>query len=114
MKQLTPVEKYAMKFLESADDGWAAEAERMSAEIEQQKKDWELGRLQALREEEERLQQNSDEELLTYASADAHNQVNKKDKRKSSSTNTRSIRSKRKVSNKRAIAKRKKTKGRGK
>merc|ERR1719370_1782352 len=75
MKQLTPVEKYAMKFLESADDGWAAEAERMSAEIEQQKKEWELGRLQALREEEERLQQNSDEELLTYSSTDAHNQL---------------------------------------
>ncbi|XP_050722344.1 helicase domino-like [Eriocheir sinensis] len=75
MKQLTPVEKYAMKFLESSDDGWAAEAERMAAEIEQQKKEWELERLQALKEEEERMAHNSDEELLTYSSADAHNQL---------------------------------------
>nr|XP_045582866.1 helicase domino-like isoform X2 [Procambarus clarkii] len=75
MKQLSPVERYAMKFLESSDDGWAAEAERMAAEIEQQKKEWELGRLQALKEEEERLAHNSDEDLLTYTSADAHNQI---------------------------------------
>lgn len=74
--QLTPVEKYAMKFLESSDDGWAAEAERIAAEIEQQKKEWELGRLQALREEEERMAHNSDEDLLTFSAVDAHNQVN--------------------------------------
>lgn len=79
--QLTPVEKYAMKFLESSDDGWAAEAERIAAEIEQQKKEWELGRLQALREEEERMAHNSDEDLLTFSSADAHNQVNMKKKK---------------------------------
>ena len=70
-----------MKFLESSDDGWAAEAERMAAEIEQQKKEWELGRLQALKEEEERMAHNSDEEILTYSSADAHNQVNIKKKK---------------------------------
>lgn len=69
-----------MKFLESSDDGWAAEAERMAAEIEQQKKEWELERLQALKEEEERMAHNSDEEILTYSSADAHNQVNIKKK----------------------------------
>ncbi|KAK7077901.1 hypothetical protein SK128_004066 [Halocaridina rubra] len=74
MKQLTPIELYALKFLESRED-YQAEAERMSAEIEQQKKEWELGRLQALREEEERLAQNSDEDLLSYSSADSHNQV---------------------------------------
>lgn len=79
--QLTPVEKYAMKFLESSDDGWAAEAERMAAEIEQQKKEWELGRLQALKEEEERMAHNSDEDLITYPSVDAHNQVNIKKKK---------------------------------
>lgn len=79
--QLTPVEKYAMKFLESSDDGWAAEAERMAAEIEQQKKEWELERLQALKEEEERMAHNSDEEILTYSSVDAHNQVNIKNKK---------------------------------
>lgn len=70
-----------MKFLESSDDGWAAEAERMAAEIEQQKKEWELERLQALKEEEERMAHNSDEEILTYSSADAHNQVNIKKKK---------------------------------
>lgn len=70
-----------MKFLESSDDGWAAEAERMAAEIEQQKKEWELGRLQALKEEEERMAHNSDEEIITYSSADAHNQVNIKKKK---------------------------------
>ncbi|XP_068211112.1 helicase domino-like isoform X2 [Palaemon carinicauda] len=74
MKQLTPIELYALKFLESRED-YQAEAERMSAEIEQQKKEWELGRLQALKEEEERLAQSSDEDLLSYASTDAHNQM---------------------------------------
>lgn len=65
-----------MKFLESSDDGWTAEAERIAAEIEQQKKEWELSRLQALREEEERMAHNSDEDLLTFSAGDAHNQVN--------------------------------------
>ena len=36
MKQLTPVEKYAMRLIEAADDGWAKEAERMAKEIEDQ------------------------------------------------------------------------------
>ncbi|KAK4302059.1 hypothetical protein Pmani_025841 [Petrolisthes manimaculis] len=91
MKQLTPVEKYAMKFLESSDDGWAAEAERMAAEIEQQKKEWELGRLQALKEEEERMAHNSDEDLITYSSVDAHNQVNIKKKKGRGRSQTQSV-----------------------
>ncbi|KAB7496302.1 Helicase domino [Armadillidium nasatum] len=77
MKQLTPIEKYAMHFLEESDEGILAEAERLAAEIEQQKKEWEMGRLQALQDEEKRfnIEEEDDEDMLTYSSVDAHNQV---------------------------------------
>ncbi|RXG53817.1 Helicase domino [Armadillidium vulgare] len=77
MKQLTPIEKYAMHFLEESDEGILAEAERLAAEIEQQKKEWEMGRLQALQDEEKRfnIEDEDDEDMLTYSSVDAHNQM---------------------------------------
>lgn len=48
----------------------------LQEEIEAQKKDWELGRLQALREEEERRAQLEDNDVpFTYTREDASNQV---------------------------------------
>lgn len=66
-----------MHFLEESDEGILAEAERLAAEIEQQKKEWEMGRLQALQDEEKRfnIEDEDDEDMLTYSSVDAHNQV---------------------------------------
>lgn len=71
-----------MKFIESADGSFSAAqlAAAQERELEQQKKEWELGRLRALREEEERQMRLADDDLdekqlLTFAREDAQNQV---------------------------------------
>ncbi|XP_063239094.1 helicase domino [Bacillus rossius redtenbacheri] len=81
VEQLTPVEKYAMRFVEQTEAAWSAEQlAAAEAEIEQQKRDWEAGRLQALRQEEERLaaadEDDDQRNRITYSHVDAHNQVN--------------------------------------
>ena len=76
--QLSPIEKYAMKFIEETESAWSAEqlaaAER---EIEEQKREWEKNRLAAMREEEERRARELEEEndLITFSREDATNQV---------------------------------------
>ncbi|KAF5292024.1 hypothetical protein FQA39_LY14141 [Lamprigera yunnana] len=78
VKQLTPVERYAMRFIEETEAAWSAEqlaaAER---EIDEQKREWEQNRLMALREEEERRARELEEEndMLTYSREDATNQI---------------------------------------
>lgn len=76
----------------------------LQEEIEAQKKDWELGHLKALKEEEEKRLGFGDEDSLLYCSRDASNQVlrskrnrnrtssNKSDKSKQSSPKRRSQR----------------------
>ncbi|PNF36884.1 hypothetical protein B7P43_G08882 [Cryptotermes secundus] len=79
IQQLTPVERYAMKFVEDTEAVWSAEQlAAAEAEIEQQKREWELGRLQVLKEEADRRTRvtDDDEQLLTFSHEDAHNQVN--------------------------------------
>ena len=68
-----------MKFVEDTEAVWSAEQlAAAEAEIEQQKREWELGRLQALKDEEERRARltDDDDQLLTFSQEDAHNQVN--------------------------------------
>lgn len=68
-----------MKFVEDTEAAWSAEQlAAAEAEIEQQKREWELGRLQVLKEETDRHARVSDddEQLLTFSHEDAHNQVN--------------------------------------
>lgn len=78
--QLTPIERYAMRFIEETETAWSAEqlaaAER---EIEEQKREWEENRLAAMREEEKRRAREMEEEsdLLTFSREDATNQVSK-------------------------------------
>ncbi|XP_043282960.1 helicase domino isoform X3 [Venturia canescens] len=79
VSQLTPVERYAMKFVEEAEGSFsAAQLAAAERELEQQKKEWELDRLRALREEEERRLRlaDDDEKPLTFGREDAQNQVN--------------------------------------
>lgn len=69
-----------MRFIEETDSAWSAEQlAAAEAEIEQQKREWEEGRLAALREEEEEqrraIAEETGEELLTYPGEDAR-QVN--------------------------------------
>ncbi|XP_043282963.1 helicase domino isoform X5 [Venturia canescens] len=78
VSQLTPVERYAMKFVEEAEGSFsAAQLAAAERELEQQKKEWELDRLRALREEEERRLRlaDDDEKPLTFGREDAQNQI---------------------------------------
>ncbi|XP_046595483.1 helicase domino isoform X1 [Neodiprion lecontei] len=79
VQQLSPIERYAMKFVEESEGSFsAAQLAAAERELEQQKKEWELGRLRALREEEERRMRlaDDDEKPLTFGREDAQNQVN--------------------------------------
>ncbi|XP_071446621.1 helicase domino isoform X2 [Hetaerina americana] len=75
ISQLTPLERYAMKYLEESDAWSAEQLAAAEAEIEQQKREWELGRLRALQEEEERRACSTDDEMITFSREDADNQV---------------------------------------
>lgn len=66
-----------MTFVEETDSWSAKQLAEAEAEIERQKKDWEMNRLAAVREEEERRQRLADDEpMLTYSREDANTQVN--------------------------------------
>ncbi|RLU19108.1 hypothetical protein DMN91_009466 [Ooceraea biroi] len=76
---LTPIERYAMKFVEESEGAFsAAQLAAAERELEEQKKEWELDRLRALHEEEERRMRlaDDDEKPLTFGREDAQNQVN--------------------------------------
>ncbi|XP_041642661.1 E1A-binding protein p400 isoform X7 [Cheilinus undulatus] len=72
MEQLTPIERYALHYLEYlhiSDDETA-----LKKQLECSKKGWELKQLQKLKEEEdERLIMEGDEDLFTYTREDAYN-----------------------------------------
>ncbi|GFT29331.1 hypothetical protein TNCV_756971 [Trichonephila clavipes] len=74
---LTPVERYALQFLESMQEPVSLEQLKLAEEeIEAQKKDWELGHLKAIKEEEERRsRQHGDEESPLFCSREAANQL---------------------------------------
>uniref|UniRef100_A0A6P7G1I3 Helicase domino-like isoform X1 n=1 Tax=Diabrotica virgifera virgifera TaxID=50390 RepID=A0A6P7G1I3_DIAVI len=78
IEKLTPIEKYAMNFIEATESAWSAEQLAAAArEIEEQKKEWEQNRLAAMREEEERRARELEEEsdIITYSRDDATNQI---------------------------------------
>ncbi|KAJ8986040.1 hypothetical protein NQ317_013925 [Molorchus minor] len=83
IEKLSPIERYAMKFIETTEAAWSAEhlaaAER---EIEKQKREWEQHRLAAMKEEEERRARELEEEndIITFSREDATNQVSQKSK----------------------------------
>lgn len=97
-----------MKFVEEAESAFsAAQLAAAERELEEQKKEWELDRLRALREEEERRMRlaDDDEKPLTFGREDAQNQVN--------STATKGGNSKRLVSKRLAIPSRRSLRRRG-
>ncbi|RWS30237.1 Helicase domino-like protein, partial [Leptotrombidium deliense] len=76
--QLSPVERYAMQFLESIQEPIQAEQLKQAEEIEAHKKEWELGHLKSLKEEEERAAvdvESDRDDLLTMSREDAYSQV---------------------------------------
>ncbi|OWF46679.1 helicase domino-like isoform X2 [Mizuhopecten yessoensis] len=74
-KELSPIERFAVTFMENEmkpDDNLEISVE----EIANSKKDWELARLKALKEDEERrLELEEDEMLYTYLRDDSYNQI---------------------------------------
>lgn len=69
-----------MRFVEESDGTFsAAQLAAAERELEEQKKEWEIDRIRAMREEEERQKRLSDddENPITFSSEDAKNQVNK-------------------------------------
>lgn len=108
---MSPIERYAMRFVEETGDSWTAEQLRHAeAEIEQQKREWEANRLATIKKEEEEMQKNEEEEndILTFSAEDAKNQVNFRDKKPinkrlvnvKNSFKTKSVLGKRKITNK--------------
>ncbi|XP_014280973.1 helicase domino isoform X2 [Halyomorpha halys] len=76
MQQLTAVERYAMKFMEENDAAWSKEQlAAAEAEIEQQKKEWEAGRLAALQDRKSPSGEAEPESVLTYSGVDSRNQL---------------------------------------
>lgn len=76
--QLKPIERYAMKFVEQSDGLLgAAQLAAAEQEIEERKKEWEVGRLKALKEEEERQTRltDNDDTILTFGSKDAKTEM---------------------------------------
>jgi hypothetical protein len=88
--QLSPIERYAMKFVEKTGANWVQQIKAVEMEIEQQKREWEEKRLAQLQQEEvERMKAaKEDEELLTYSREDALNKVNIKSSYKSNRKST--------------------------
>ncbi|KAK9504643.1 hypothetical protein O3M35_010930 [Rhynocoris fuscipes] len=94
IQQLTGVEKYAMRFMEETETVWSAENfAAAEAEIEQQKREWEQGRLAALRLQEEQAKQERlqslidiNDDTITYSGSDARNQVNNNSTKPSTSS----------------------------
>ncbi|KAI1293878.1 Helicase domino [Halotydeus destructor] len=79
VNELTPVERYALQYLEANQDPATTEQLKLAEEeIEAQKKDWEFERLQALKKEAERGSEESDsdkDDIVTMSRQDAYNQV---------------------------------------
>ncbi|XP_044733035.1 helicase domino isoform X2 [Chrysoperla carnea] len=78
IKQLSPIELYAMRFVEENDAAWSAQQlAAAEAEIEAQKLEWEANRLASLRKEEEARKQllREEDDLLTFSREDAVNQI---------------------------------------
>lgn len=78
-----------MKFMEETEAVWSKEQlAAAEAEIEQQKKEWEAGRLAALRGETEEAEGTDAETSLTYSGVDARNQVTKTNRHLGSKNST--------------------------
>ncbi|CAG5123366.1 unnamed protein product, partial [Candidula unifasciata] len=70
-KELTPIERYAVGVMEAQMEPETAEELKMAEEdIQNSKKDWELARLKALKEEEERRAELEEDEMLYIYSRD--------------------------------------------
>ncbi|XP_039253757.2 helicase domino-like [Styela clava] len=74
-EELTPVEKYALRYLEETTEEMNKEELELAEEqVHRSKQDWEITHLMALKEEEERRLEEEEDEIF-YTRDDAENQV---------------------------------------
>uniref|UniRef100_A0A2M4A008 Putative chromatin remodeling complex wstf-iswi small subunit n=1 Tax=Anopheles triannulatus TaxID=58253 RepID=A0A2M4A008_9DIPT len=79
IKQLSPIERYAMRFVEDTESTWTeVQLKAMEQEFEQKKREWEANQLAERKRMEEEARQREAEEhadLLTFSREDAKNQI---------------------------------------
>ncbi|XP_072000529.1 E1A-binding protein p400-like isoform X3 [Engystomops pustulosus] len=74
VEQLTPIEKYALNYLEEFYTSNATEKPEKTEDLNMAKKKWEVQKLKEEKEWEEKMScEEADEELLTYTREDAYN-----------------------------------------
>ncbi|KAM3939883.1 E1A-binding protein p400-like isoform 2-T2 [Leptodactylus fuscus] len=74
VEQLTPIEKYALNYLEEFYTSSATEKSDKTEDLNMAKKKWEVRKLKDDKEWEEKMAwEEADEELLTYTREDAYN-----------------------------------------
>lgn len=71
--QLTPIEKYALNFLESSHTMNDQKSKKVSKELKTANIKWEYQCAEELKKAKEKTQQAVKEELLTYTRQDAYN-----------------------------------------
>jgi len=88
--QLKPVERLALRFVESTNSYQVEdEVEETEKMLEEKKKEWELNHLQSLKEAEERKNAEEEDDMLyTYVRDESYDQVNNKSQ-KSKKSRTR-------------------------
>lgn len=80
---MSPIERYAMRFVEETEGTWTAtQLKAVEMEIEQQKLDWEANRIAEQKQEQEELDKiEKEDDILTFSRDDALNKVNKSNKK---------------------------------
>ncbi|XP_069612171.1 E1A-binding protein p400-like isoform X1 [Ranitomeya imitator] len=74
VEQLTPIEKYALNYLEEFYTSSAPEKTEKTEDLNMAKKKWEVQKLKEDKEQEEKMAlEEANEELLTYTREDAYN-----------------------------------------
>ncbi|XP_028905954.1 E1A-binding protein p400 isoform X5 [Ornithorhynchus anatinus] len=73
MEQLTPIEKYALNYLELFHTSLDQEKQRDAEEVAKVSKEWESKNAKMLKEREVKMLVEEEEELLTYTREDAYN-----------------------------------------
>ncbi|KAM7145303.1 E1A-binding protein p400-like isoform 3-T8 [Macrochelys suwanniensis] len=73
MDLLTPIEKYALNYLELFHDDNDQGKQKVNEELKSANREWELNHIKELKEKEDKMQWEEEEELLTYTRQDAYN-----------------------------------------
>ncbi|XP_044846058.1 E1A-binding protein p400-like [Mauremys mutica] len=73
MDLLTPIEKYALNYLELFHDYNDQGKQKVNEESKTANREWEVNHIKKLKEKEDKMQWEEEEELLTYTRQDAYN-----------------------------------------